>query len=209
MPSIGRTAAALLALVLLAPLAAGDASAGVVIREKTSYYKVSGRTGAAIYDQIEKKGPRIRGRKEHFVATATFDFHFDAKKIKAATFGSQCRVTAAEIVLTVTYRVPQWVDERQGSQTLQRAWKQFVDFVWQHEKRHTEIARDAAYQMIRALKSVRGDANRECAGITNGLDEKIAAIAKRHNKRQEDFDASPWGIGGKVFHFDHKLMAAK
>ena len=209
MTATAKLAAFLIALAISVPLAIADAAAAVVVREKTSYYKVSGLTGSAIYDQIEKKGPRIKGRKEHLVATASFDFNFDTKKFKASMSGGQCRIVDAVIVLTVTYRMPQWVDDKRASPAVRRAWKQFVDFVWQHEKRHMEIARDAAHQMLRAVKSARGDARRECAGIEDGIEDKIAAILERHNRRQKEFDASPWGIGGQVFTYDNRLMAAK
>lgn len=199
----GMTAAA--AALLLA--GAVEAAAGVSIRERTLYYDVSGKTGAEVYKQMARKGPSRSDGKGHFIARA--DISFDFGKVDAYQWGNQCRIREADVVVNIVYRMPRWSGEKSASPAMKRAWGSFLAHVWRHEKRHGEIAKDAGYQMLRLMKSLSGNVNKQCAGMKETFEQRLKDIVARHNQRQAAFDGSPWGDGGKAFRHDYGFQAAK
>jgi predicted secreted Zn-dependent protease len=187
--------------------ASAESRAGVTVREKTIYYKVSGRTGKEIYAQIGHRGPLLSGSRDRKVATTTLNF--EVRNPKFDTQGRSCILADIDLVVNVTYRIPQWTGASRASAAVHREWKQFLDHIWRHEKQHMEIARDHANDLRRQLRSFRGDLRRDCEGMFAGAEKIIRAARLRHDRRQQAFDASWFGDGGRQFKYDRRLVAAK
>jgi len=179
--------------------------AKVTVKERTSYYSVSGKTGKAIYDQIVRKGPKLPGKKGSHVATATISFDF--RNVKGGIKGTRCVITSVDVVVNVVYRIPKWTGG--GGNDLKRAWKNFEDHIWRHEHRHRDIGVEFANKMERGFKSLTGDARRDC----HGLEIKARELGRRsrawHDRKQKSFDSSWFGDGGRQFKYDRALVAVK
>ncbi|MEZ5811268.1 MAG: DUF922 domain-containing protein [Rhizobiaceae bacterium] len=201
-----RGALTILVAICLA-MAAGIAEARVIIKESTKYYTVSGRNGEQIYNQLRRKGPRIGGSKGHYVATATISFAI--RNIDAYGWRDQCVIRNMDVVLTVVYRIPKWNRPKGASRELTRAWEDFLSHVWRHEKQHVGIAKDTAYELWRALKGVKGTRSKQCKDMLKPAERRAKAIYKRHGQKQDRFDASSFGDGGRQFRYDRRLVQVK
>ncbi len=188
-----------LALVLSEP-----AAARVIINENTKYYTVSGKNGAEIYKQISAKGPRIRNKKGHYVATANISYKIT--NTKGYAWNKQCLIDSIDVVINVTYTIPKWVPGKGASPQLKSSWKSFIDSVWRHEKRHVAIAKDSAYELWRALKRVKGDLRMDCKDMAAPLKKRAEQVWKNYERKQERFDNSKYGDGGQTFGTHERLI---
>lgn len=183
------------------------AEAKVIINERTKYYTVSGKTGEQIYKQLLRKGPRIKGSKAHYIATATIGF--EIRNIDGYEWGNQCVIRELDVVIDVVYRIPKWKRPKKVSRELGAAWDAFLAHIWRHERKHTAIAKDTAYELWRAVKGVKGDRRKKCKNMLTPAEKRAEKVYARYHKRQERFDASAFGDGGQQFRYDARLRRAK
>ncbi|MDP3895294.1 MAG: DUF922 domain-containing protein [Mesorhizobium sp.] len=184
-----------------------ESSAKVIVKENTVYYSVSGRTGQEIYGQMTRKGPKIPGHKDHKIAATTMVT--DVMKLDGGVKGNQCVVTRADVSLKVTYRIPKWTGGKSASAATQKAWDAFLAHVWRHERRHAEIALEHARQLERGLLALRGDVRKDCKDMIAAAERLSKKTVESHHRKQDAFDASWFGDGGKQYRHDRVLQAAK
>ncbi len=199
----------ILIMFVIANIAAyvGIAEAKVIIKEQTKHYRVSGKTGKQIYAQMRRKGPRIGRSKQHYIATATIKFRID--NIDGYEWGRQCVIRNLDVIVDVTYRIPKWKKPKGASTELVRAWDAFLAHVWRHEKKHAAIAKDSAYELWRAVKGVKGRLKNKCKNMADLAAKRAKRVYRRHDQKQDRFDASTFGDGGQQFRYDRRLQAAK
>lgn len=196
------------ALALFVGILVGDrADAGIILKESTRYYRVSGLSGKKLYLDMVKRGAAANHHKE-FLASSNIAFSFG--KAKAILWGNQCRVTDIAITVSVLYIIPQWSDASRANPAMRSAWAGFLDHLWRHEHHHVELAREAARRLLGELKSIRGDARKKCRIIGEGeLMSRTEQLLEDYHRRQKAFDDSSWGDGGKMDSYDLRLIAAK
>lgn len=182
-----------------------QSEAKVIVKERTVYYSVNGKTGKAIYDQIVRKGPKLPGKSGTHVATSTINF--DMRNIKGDVKGTRCVITGIDVVVNVVYRMPKWSGG--GSAQVKRAWDNFIDHVWRHEHRHRDIGLEYARRLESGAKSMTGDARRNCSGFEIKAREFVRRSRSWHDRKQKSFDASWFGDGGRQFKYDRALVATK
>ena len=183
------------------------AEAKVIIKERTKFYSVTGKTGDQIYRQMLRKGPRIGRSKEHYIATATINF--EIVNIDGYEWGKQCVIRDLDVVIDVVYRIPKWKRPNNPSREVVSAWEAFLAHIWRHEKRHTAIAKDTAYELWRAVKGVKGSRSKDCKDMLKPAQKRAERVYIRYNKKQERFDASAFGDGGQQFRHDKRLRSAE
>ena len=192
------------ATILLGPFTS-DSLAKVTIKERTTTYSVSGKTGKDIYQQIVRKGPKLRGRKGAHVATTTFNYDF--RNIRTAIRGNRCVVTNIDVVMNFVYRTPKWTGR--GSPEVRRAWKAFEGHIRRHEDKHRDIAIEYARRLESGALRLTGDVRRGCSDFR----AKAESLGRRerawHDRKQQAFDSSWFGDGGKQFKYDRALIAAR
>ena len=194
------------AAILCAQIA-DPASAKVIIKERTEYYRVSGKTGAQVYQQMRRNGPRIARSKDHYIATATINFSIN--NIDSYEWRNQCVIRNLDVVLNVVYRIPKWDRPKGVSRQLAGAWDNFLAHIWRHEKQHTRIAKETAYELWRAIKGVKGTLSRKCNDMIGPAERRARLIYTRYDQKQARFDASAFGDGGQQFRHDERLQAAE
>ncbi len=183
------------------------AEAKVIIKERTKFYSVSGKTGEQVYRQMLRKGPRIGHSKEHYIATATINFKI--VNIDGYEWGTKCAIRDLDVVIDVLYRIPKWKRPKNPSRELVSAWETFIAHIWRHEKKHTAIAKGTAYELWRAVKGVKGDRKKKCKNMLKPAQKRAERVYTRYHKKQERFDASAFGDGGQQFRHDTRLRSAK
>ncbi len=174
-----------LSAILLACAFAIPAEARVIIKEKTTYYTVSGKNGRAIYASIRRKGPKL-GRSRHAIATTRSTV--SVRNMKPVIRGRRCKLASVDVHLDLVYRYPRWVGKRSASPAVRKAWNQFIKRAIRHENKHGAIAKSQARKIHRALKSVSGRVSRECKDFGRKARRKFDSINSRAEREHARFD---------------------
>lgn len=186
------------------------ANAGVVVKEKTNYYNVSGVTGKEIFRKFgvkrtSKQQLNFGGRH----AIANTDFIVEIKNINKSIVGNNCRIKNADIVIDVTYILPKWTDGSKASANMRKEWKKFMDYVVWHERHHVRLAKDFASEYLRLIKSVKYPALADCSDLPKEAELKLKKLVAFHKKTQQNFDRAENRSGGKSREFQIALKRAK
>lgn len=176
--------AALLVAVFAYSLPA-DAEARVKIKQSTSYYNVRGINGIQVAARIITLGPKV-GKNRHSIASTSIKL--DIKNVKPRVKNGVCSIRSVDVILTLKYRYPRWLDNRRASKRLRRNWKRFYAHVKQHERTHGKIAKEMAYEVERELRSMRGTVRRGCRDISRGAKARFAKIRKKYHAKHNRFD---------------------
>lgn len=199
------------AVLLVMPMTA--ANAGVIVKEKSAFYNVTGKTGEQIFESIRKNGPRTGnssltgGGGSHAIATAEFDIQF--QNIKKAIVQNRCRVTNVDLVLNVKYTYPRWKTPKGVSNNMRRVWKKFSDTVQWHEQQHTRIAKEYAKDYEKIIRSTRFKASTNCDEFTVTSMFKVQRAAIKSTRKQKQFDRKDLRRGGRGFKAQRDLFRAK
>ncbi|MFD0917760.1 DUF922 domain-containing protein [Pseudahrensia aquimaris] len=176
---------------------ATTAQARVIIKERTTYYNVSGKTGKALFASISKRGPKLNAR--HAIATTTSSIKL--RNLKPKITSTRCRVGSVDVIANITYRYPRWSGERNASPAVRKAWKRFMKKVVQHEEIHGQIAKDQARSLERAMKRSSGRISRGCADFGRSVSRKFNSIvrqADRAHRRLDRRDGRVWSRNARL-----------
>lgn len=188
MSRLAYPAAALFALMLC-----GAAQAAPKVSVKSTSYAVSGKTGAAILADLERKGPR-----HGFLTRAIAQTHY---KMNAEADwkheGGKCRVTRPLVRLDITYVYPRLSDAVAAS--VKQKWNRFMAGVVKHEEVHGRIATEMARAAHDALATIRvkGD-GRGCERLRREMKRVVNAVVADYEKRQRRFDQVEHKDGGNI-----------
>ncbi|BCH25949.1 DUF922 domain-containing protein [Mesorhizobium sp. L-8-3] len=173
-------------------LAAGPALADVRVSVKTTNYDITGKTGDALLQSMDRRGPR-RGLLTRAIAqtgyTVSWEVEWDMR-------GDVCRVKNATAQLAITYTFPRVVNDL--SPDLKRRWARFMQGVRKHEERHGTIARqmvNAAEQAVSGL-SMRNDPR--CRKSQAEVKRRVEAIYAEYEARQIRYDMIEHRSGSTV-----------
>jgi len=171
-------------LLLAASLFATSADARVIVKERTKFYTVKGRTGRDIYRSIGLRSKRGSGI-QHAIATTTSSI--SVKNVKTAVRRSRCVVVSADVRLKLTYRYPRW-KARGASKKVRSAWANFYKHALKHEKVHGNISKKYAKRMHTALLRTTGRVSRQCSDFARNAQRKFSRLSKRLDREQKRFD---------------------
>ena len=195
-----------MATAVVLGLSLGQAFGKVIIREKTKYYTITGKTGAQIARSIDRKGPKL-GRHRHAIATT--DSLLRVLDIKTAIKRDRCRVTSATIRLDLTYTYPRWKNRRTTSPALRKAWDRFMERVVVHEKHHGKIAQKHARAMEKELRKVRGSVSKKCRDFNRDARKRFARLSKRIDREHARFDRREGRPTARVRRLQRALYRAR
>lgn len=187
-----------------------QAYAGVVVKEKTKYYNVTGVTGKQIFRKFgvkrtSKQQLNFGGRH----AIANTDFVVEIKNINKAIVGNNCRIRNADVVVDVTYVLPKWTEGAKASANMRKEWKKFMDYVVWHERHHVRLAKDFASEYLKLIKSVKYPALAGCSDLPKEARSKLKKLVVFHKKTQQNFDRAENRLGGKSREMQLALKRAK
>ncbi len=163
--------------------------------EKT--YAITGTTGAALYESIGKRGPRIRGGDSSAIAYTTFKLLWNRDYRRD---GNSCVLAAARPFLTITYTLPK--PARKLPAALAARWRVFIDGIRAHEKQHGKMIRALTRNLEDVTVGFRQKNDPGCKTIRKTIMTPIRAAYDRHKARSRAFEREEMAQGGPV----HKLI---
>jgi predicted secreted Zn-dependent protease len=168
------------------------AGAGVIVDVKKAQYEVTGKTGAALLDAMDRRGPK-HGFLTRAIAQTRYSVGWD---IVWAQKNGGCRVKQANARLSMTYTYP--VLKNDVPPDLRKRWVRFMKGVVKHEETHGSMAR----QMVSAAESsVVGLAfanDPACRQARAEAKRRVDRVYAKYEMRQVLFDKKEHSEGGNV-----------
>jgi predicted secreted Zn-dependent protease len=181
-----------LPLLLALLFAAAPAAAEPEIRVRVEEYPVSGRNGAAVMDQIRRKGPEHGAGGRTIAQTRyTLDYGYEGR-----WRNGRCRPDSPWVRLELTFVYPRL--EGAAPPELRSAWEVFLDGARAHEQGHADLAIEMARAAETALRSASFPSGQDCAGLRAAIDREIRRIFEAHEARQRRYDRREHRHGGPV-----------
>ncbi len=155
---------------------------------KYVYYDILGDTARELYDQMDRRGPRIGGNSSgRAIGMAMADYDWSAKCICK---GSRCHLKVTAFVLNETIVLPRWTPPRGTSHRLVSSWGHFATMVKKHELTHRDIDVRVGKDLLRQLKLMKPKSS--CARIQSAatkLEKKKLAerLGSNHERFHREF----------------------
>lgn len=184
-------------LVAMAAAWAPAAAADWTATEQVKPYKVSGRTGIALYESIGARGPLLGGSSRAIAAT-TFDLKW-RRDYQPQPDGS-CRLVDAIPFLTIVYSWPE--PSQKLAEPTASLWKTFIEGIRRHERVHGEHMREMTQRILDTTVGLTVADDPKCEKIRQEILKPLAAASEEQRRRSRDFDKAEMSDGGNV----HQLI---
>jgi predicted secreted Zn-dependent protease len=172
---------------------APSASADTKVLVKTRTYDISGTTGAALIEAMDRNGPKRHGFMTHAIALAAYTVDWD---LEVTREGGVCRLRQANGTLDLTYTLPRMVSA--ATPALQKRWKRFFAGVRAHEHNHGRIARTMMRATEKSITGLEFADNWVCSKTHREARRRIKAVYAEYEAKQNAFDAREHRAGGHV-----------
>ncbi|TPM37450.1 DUF922 domain-containing protein [Mesorhizobium sp. B2-3-4] len=168
------------------------ASADVKILIKTQTYDISGTTGEALIESMDRNGPR-HGFMARAIAQTSYtkDWDFDFVQVKGS-----CRIKQANGTLNLTFTYPHVASTLPPA--LDKRWARFFTGVRTHEETHGDIARQMMAATEKSLSGLTTANDAQCSKTRREARRRIDAVFDEYEGRQNAFDAREHREGGHV-----------
>jgi predicted secreted Zn-dependent protease len=176
------------------------ASAGTKVLIKARSYDITGATGAALVEAMDRNGPK-HGFMTRAIADTAYTVNWD---LAMSRTDGVCHLRKADGVLDLTYTYPRLASP--ASPALERRWKQFYAGVRAHEETHGRIAKRMMWATARAIQGLNRPDNWFCSGTRQEAKRRINAIYAEYEAKQIAFDAREHRDGGHVEHLVDALI---
>ncbi|RWE69748.1 DUF922 domain-containing protein [Mesorhizobium sp.] len=180
---------------------APSASADTKVLVKTRTYDISGTTGAALIEAMDRKGPKRHGFMTHAIALTAYTVSWD---LEVSREGGVCRLRQANGTLDLTYTLPRMVSA--ATPALQKRWKRFFAGVRAHEHNHGRIARTMMRATEKSITGLEFADNWVCSKTHREARRRIKAVYAEYEAKQNAFDAREHRDGGHVEHLVGALL---
>jgi len=168
------------------------AKAAPKVTSKTTTFPISGASGGALLQELERRGPK-QGFTSRAIAQTRYTMNTEADWSHA---DGVCAVTKPKIRLDITYIYPRI--EGTASSAMKLRWAAFMSGIRKHEEIHGSIAREMASEAHRAVAALQVRDGSSCARLKAEMKRVVAAIVARHETRQRQFDAAEHRGGGNI-----------
>ncbi|WP_421858299.1 DUF922 domain-containing protein [Oricola sp.] len=164
-------------------LLAGCTSTTTEPRVSTSYYTISGLSGAELDREISRKGP-MRGH-----ALAATAIRFIPVSIEYDETASGCRFSEATFRVDANVTLPRWREQTSTKDDdLRIAWKFLSEYAREHEAYHVYIAEKHARKLGAALLTLRS--HQTCEALDRAAEAAMKKVRAAHDREQLAFDAA-------------------
>ncbi|ETA72103.1 MULTISPECIES: DUF922 domain-containing Zn-dependent protease [Mesorhizobium] len=181
-------------LVAIGALFAPQASAGTRAVIQTLTYDVTGSSGAALVDAMDRKGPR-HGFMTHAIATTAYTVDWD---LDAGQGNGFCRIRGVNGTLNLSYTFPHLAPP--ATPALKRRWNRFFAGVRAHEETHGRIAREMMRATEKSITGLRIANDPSCYKARREAQLRIRAVYAEYEAKQNAFDRREHSSGGHVEH---------
>lgn len=149
-------------------------------RITTTYYNISGVTGADLDREIAEKGPL----KGHALASAAIKFVPVA--ITYDQGDGKCAFRQVKFRIEANVTLPRWRNHASSDPELRTAWKFLSAYAREHEAVHVAIAEKYAEKISENLKAL--PAKKDCDALDASAERVLKRIKVEHNREQLSFD---------------------
>jgi predicted secreted Zn-dependent protease len=188
----GRISASVLLTCIAGLAAGGSANAAAKVAVKTEYYQISGKTGQALLDAMDRTGPK-HGFLTRAIAQTRYSMHTTADWRQ---LNGVCRSHNVKVNLAITYVYPRPVAKFDAR--LARRWGHFMAGVVTHEKKHGQIAQEMAVAAARTISKMAVRDRPNCPNVQRLMKSKVNAVVAEYERRQERFDNQEHRNGGNI-----------
>lgn len=196
-----RRVALMLAFGGCLSLAAGAASAGVRVSESHGSYAIAGRSGIALLDAMDRRGP-----KHGFLTRAIAQTHYSiAWRIEWGEKARACRIRRLDGELAITYTYPRVSGPLPAG--LRRKWATFFAGVKKHEEMHARLARQMATAAEKSVARLTVANDPGCRKARRAAKRRMDAVYADYEARQVAFDTREHRAGGAVEKLIEALIA--
>ena len=153
------------------------------IKERTTYFSVSGSTLADLDRDLLRRGPLVSttGARHAGATEVTFDGHVTYLPGKKS-----CRIGKPDVSLKLVTTVPKWRASKKASSETALFWGVFQADVVRHEARHAAIAKQWLAKLERRIKSLPAEST------CDAMKRKVEAVSRKtlaeHERAQLAFD---------------------
>ncbi|MFD1987775.1 DUF922 domain-containing protein [Mesorhizobium newzealandense] len=168
------------------------ASAGVKVLVKTQTYAISGKTGEALIESMDRNGPR-HGFMARAIAQTSYTKGWD---FAFAQVKGTCRIRQANGTLNLNFIYPRVASALPPA--LDKRWARFFAGVRTHEETHAEIARQMMSATEKSLRGLTVTNDSQCSKARREARRRIDAVFVDYEARQNAFDAREHREGGHV-----------
>lgn len=170
----------------------GAARADITVTSRTQAYNISGRTGAALLREMDKRGP-----KHGFLTRAIAQTGYSvAWTIEWGESAKSCHVNKIDGALAITYTFPRVSGVM--SADLKRRWGRFTTGVRKHEETHGALARQMANAAEKSIARLTVPNDPGCRKARAEAKRRMAAVYADYEARQIKFDTKEHRAGGRV-----------
>ncbi|TIL68735.1 DUF922 domain-containing protein [Mesorhizobium sp.] len=180
---------------------APPALADTKVLVKTRTYDITGTTGAALIEAMDRNGPKRHGFMTHAIALAAYTVDWD---LDVTREGGVCRLRQANGTLDLTYTLPRLASA--ATPALQKRWKRFFAGVRAHEHNHGRIARTMMRATEKSITGLEFADNLFCSKTHREARRRIKAVYAEYEAKQNAFDAREHRDGGHVEHLIRALL---
>ncbi|CAN7439948.1 DUF922 domain-containing protein [Mesorhizobium amorphae] len=177
---------------------AAAASSGSKVVVKTRTYDITGTTGLALMEAMDRKGPK-HGFMTHAIAQTGYTVDWD---LDAGQDNGVCRMRRANGTLNLFYTYPRVASAT--TPALQKRWKRFFAGVRAHEETHGRIAREMMRATERSIRGLKVADDPLCYKTRREARRRIKDAYAVYEAKQNAFDAREHRNGG---HVEHLIIA--
>lgn len=162
------------------------------IATRTTYYEISGESGAAVLRELDRRGPKHGFMTRAIAQTRyTMSSESDWRHERGA-----CVAVRPSVRLDIAYVFPKLAGK--VSPALKQRWQLFFAGVTRHEETHGRIAREMAMAAEKAVRLIRIRDGKGCGRFQGEMKRAIGVVMEEHEKRQNRFDAVEHQKGGNI-----------
>lgn len=177
-------AAVLAGLILLIGSSAAFAKPnGVLIREKTKFYTIDGKTAAEFALSMHRNGPYSRQHRRSAWAITDREITFQLVRQK---FKNNCRVRDAKIKLEITYTMPKVRSFNGVSKRERRKWRRMYAILNKHERVHGRYYKQLALNARKQLRKLKPA--RTCFSLDRMARALFRELSEVDRQRNDRFD---------------------
>ncbi len=156
--------------------------AGVTGNVQFTYYDIHGNSIRELMRQI-RDNELVATGTTRAVAVTSWKLAWNWRAAPLGG-GGGCALNNIDVRLDVEYAMPRWSPPDDASSQLRRWWDGYLARLEVHESHHKDIAADAGKEIVRLLRSVKGNCNTINFDASSGASE----IYQRSRRLEEEFD---------------------
>ncbi len=160
-----------------------SASADVIVRKSTTYFKIGGRTAAELDAELSRKGPFTESTGSRHPGATQIRFGGDLTYTKR---GNRCAIEDVRVTVETKLILPRWKNRNRASPEIALLWDALSADIKRHEERHAEIARQHAKLLEQRLLKLRPA--RDCETLQDRVGAITDEVTVAHDEAQMRFD---------------------